>query len=193
MNATNPADQLRRSAREPEAFGDFYDAHFEDLLGYLTRRTCDAETGLDLTAETFAQAYLSRRRFRGLTEGEAAAWLYRIAKRQLARYFKRGAAEQRALRRLGLERPELDPESERQIEQLAELDDVRATLSVELDGLSPAHREALQLRVVDELPYREVARRLQISEPAARARVSRALRVLAEALNRNPVPEETFT
>ena len=193
MNSTSPADQLRRSAREPEAFGHFYDAHFEDLLRYLTRCTCDAEAGLDLTAESFAQAYLSRRRFRGSTDGEAAAWLYRIAKRQLARYFKLGAAEQRALRRLGLERPELDPESERQIERLADLDDLRATLRIELNELSAAHRQALQLRVVEELPYREVAQRLEISEPAARARVSRALRHLARALNRTPIAEETLT
>ena len=109
MHSTNPADQLRRSVRDPEAFGSFYDAYFEDLLRYLTRCTCDAEAGLDLTAESFAQAYLSRHRFRGTTGGEAAAWLYRIAKRQLARYFKRGRAELRALERLGLERPELDP------------------------------------------------------------------------------------
>jgi RNA polymerase sigma-70 factor (ECF subfamily) len=193
MNSTSPADQLRRSAREPEAFGPFYDAHFEDLLRYLTRCTGDAEAGLDLTAESFAQAYLSRRRFRGSSDGEAAAWLYRIAKRQLARYFKVGAAEQRALRRLGLERPELEPESERQIERLAGLDDLRSALRVELSELSAAHREALQLRVVEELPYREVAHRLEISEPAARARVSRALRHLAGALNRNPIAEETLT
>jgi len=190
MNRINPAEQLRRSVRQPEAFGDFFDAYFEDLLSYLTRRTCDAEAGLDLTAESFAQAYLSRRRFRGSTEGEAAGWLYRIAKRQLARYFKRGEAERRALRRLGLERPELDLETERQIEQLAALDEVRATLNVQLSELSPARREALRLRVIDELPYREVARRLEISEAAARARVSRALRDLAAALNQNPIVEE---
>lgn len=190
MNPPTPADQLKRSVRQPEAFGDFFDAYFDDLLRYLTRRTCDAEAGLDLTAESFAQAYLSRRRFRGSTEGEAAAWLYRIAKRQLARYFKKGAAEQRALRRLGLERPELDLETERQLERLASLDEVRTALSAELNELSPARREALQLRVIDELPYREVARRLEISEAAARARVSRALRELAVALNQNPITEE---
>lgn len=181
---------MRRSVRQPEAFGDFFDAYFEDLLRYLTRRACDAEAGLDLTAESFAQAYLSRRRFRGSTEGEAAAWLYRIAKRQLARYFRKGAAEQRALRRLGLERPELDLETERQLERLASLNEVRVALSAELNELSPARREALQLRVIDELPYREVARRLEISEAAARARVSRALRELAAALNQNPITEE---
>jgi len=176
--------------RQPEAFGDFFDAHFDDLLRYLTRRTCDAEAGLDLTAESFAQAYLSRHRFRGSTDGEAAAWLYRIAKRQLARYFRKGAAEQRALRRLGLERHELDLETERQIERLASLDEVRQALSAQLNELSPARREALQLRVIDELPYREVALRLEISEAAARARVSRALRELAVALNQNPIAEE---
>ena len=93
---------------EPDAFGGFYDAHFEGLLRYLTRRTCDAEAGLDLTAESFAQAFLSRRGFRGTTDAEAAGWLYRIAKRQIARYFKKGRSEREACERLGLERPELD-------------------------------------------------------------------------------------
>ncbi|MGH2827801.1 MAG: RNA polymerase sigma factor [Actinomycetota bacterium] len=104
--------------------------------------------------------------------------------------FKKGAAEQRALRRLGLERPELDLETEQQIERLASLDEVRTALRTELNELSPARREALQLRVIDELPYREVARRLEISEAAARARVSRALRELAVALNQNSIIEE---
>jgi RNA polymerase sigma-70 factor (ECF subfamily) len=192
MTLNGPADHLRRSVHEPNSFGDFYDAYFDDLLSYLTRRTCDAEAGLDLTAESFAQAYLSRRRFRGSTDGEAAAWLYRIAKRQLARYFKKGRAERDACERLGLERPALDAESEHQIERFAALDERRATLRIELNELSPANREALRLRVVEELPYREVASRLAISEPAARARVSRALRALAETLDgkQNPIAEE---
>jgi hypothetical protein len=59
MGTENPADQLRSSKDEPDAFGGFYDAHFEGLLRYLTRLTCDAEAGLDLTAETFAQAFLT--------------------------------------------------------------------------------------------------------------------------------------
>ena len=41
----------------------------------------------------------------------------------------------------------------------------------------PEHeRRALELRVIDELPYREVARTLAIRPAAARLRVSRALR-----------------
>jgi RNA polymerase sigma-70 factor (ECF subfamily) len=41
----------------------------------------------------------------------------------------------------------------------------------------------VRLRVVDELPYCEVARRLAITEEAARARVSRALRGLSRTLS----------
>jgi len=49
--------------------------------------------------------------------------------------------------------------------------------------LPAEQREALQLRVVDELDYPTVADRLGVSEVAARARVSRALRALAGALD----------
>jgi RNA polymerase sigma-70 factor (ECF subfamily) len=92
--------------------------------------------------------------------------------------------------RLGIERPPLDDEQQGRIEELADVPRLRATLQRELERLSRASRQAVELRVVEELPYPEVARRLDISEPAARARVSRALRAMATALGRNPYPEE---
>ena len=46
-------------------------------------------------------------------------------------------------------------------------------------GASTGEREALELRIVDELPYEYVAERLDIRPAAARLRVSRALRRLA--------------
>jgi DNA-directed RNA polymerase specialized sigma24 family protein len=57
-----------------------------------------------------------------------------------------------------------------------------AALAGALEDLSPQQRDAVRLRVVDELAYPVVAARLGITEQAARARVSRALRVLAVAL-----------
>jgi DNA-directed RNA polymerase specialized sigma24 family protein len=49
------------------------------VLAFLARRTFDTEAARDLMAETFAQAYRSRTRFRGSSDAEAAAWLYSIA------------------------------------------------------------------------------------------------------------------
>jgi RNA polymerase sigma factor (sigma-70 family) len=163
-------------------FSRLYRGAAQDLVVFFARRTYDAEVAADLMAETFAKAYLGRRRFRGSTEEEARAWLFGIARRRFAMYVRRGKAERRALRRLGLERPELVEGEWARIEELAGLDAMRETLANHLGRLAPAQRSALELRVIRELPYPDVADRLGISEQAARARVSRALRALGSAL-----------
>jgi RNA polymerase sigma-70 factor (ECF subfamily) len=190
MSEENSADLVRGSKHDPQIFALFYRRHFYPVLAFITRRVWDAEVALDLTAESFAQAYAARQRFRGTTPQEAEAWIFRIARRQLARYLRRGRLERRSLTRLGIEVPHLDAERRERIEELAGLDGVRALLRRELASLSAAQREALQLRVVDELSYAEVARHLEITEQAARLRVSRGLRALARALEGNPTLKE---
>ncbi len=166
-----------------------YARHHDELLLFLARRTADAEVALDLWSETFAQAVAGRTKFRGTSDAEAAAWLYGIAKRQLARYFRRGYAERRALERLGLERPPADIELIADVARRAQLDVLRAELAVAFASLSEPIRDAVKLRVVDELPYIQVAETLSISEQAARARVSRGLAALADALEGPKVGE----
>jgi RNA polymerase sigma-70 factor, ECF subfamily len=161
---------------------DLYSRHSEPLLLFLARRTADPEIALDLFAETFAQAHASSRRYRGGSDAEAAGWLYGIARNQLKLYYRRGRIERRALAKLRLEREAATPEVLAEIERRAGLGELRADLAAALSELSPAVREAVRLRVVDELPYPDLAQRLGISEPAARARVSRGLQSLAGAL-----------
>ena len=155
------------------------------LVVWLTRRTYDAQLAVDLVGETYARALAERRRFRGdPADAEAlAAWTWGIARNVLGDALRRGHAERRALRRLGAEPPLLEAPELRRIEELAELGTLRAALAAALEELSFEQREAVRLRVVEELSYPVVAARLGISEQAARARVSRALRGLAGALD----------
>lgn len=162
--------------------------HRDALLGMFVRRTLDVETALDLWAETFAQAIAGQRRFRG-DEDDAARWLYTIAHRQLAYYYRRGYARQRAMQKLALERPPASEDLEAALLQRAEADRVRGELTVALAQLSPKARQAVELRVVDELPFAEVAERMAIKEPAARALVSRGLRALATSLDPETLAE----
>jgi RNA polymerase sigma factor (sigma-70 family) len=157
------------------------------LLIFFTRRTCDGELALDLVAETFARALAGVDRFHGRSDGEAIAWVWGIARNLLAEYFKRGRIEQRALRRLGVERTALSDDEVARIEELAGLHDMRVAVAGALATLADDQREALRLRVVEELDYPAVASRLGVSEPTARARVSRGLRKLAEALDGSAV------
>ena len=167
--------------------------HREPLLLFLARRTADPQIALDLWAETFAQAAAGRTRFRGSGDDEAAGWLYGIARRQLAMYYRRGRCERRALDRLKLERPPADPGLLASIERRAGLVTLRAELGAALAQLSPGVRGAVQMRVVEERAYPDVAQRLGISEQAARARVSRGLATLAELLDAPTIREAVTT
>lgn len=160
-----------------------YERHSDTLLRFFARRTADAEVALDLWAETFAQAIAGARRYRGRTTDDEAAWLYAIARNQLASYLRRGYAEQRKVRKLGIERPPVDDALLAEVEHRAGLADLRAELAAALATLTDETRQAVALRVVEELPYPQVADRLKISEVAARARVSRGLQSLSKILD----------
>lgn len=160
-----------------------YAAHRDTVLRFFVRRTADPETALDLWAETFAQAVASRKRCRASSEQGQAAWLWSIAHRQLDRYLRRGYAEQRMVRKLRMERPPTTPSLLSVIERETDLAAVKTQVAHALNTLPPATRAAIELRVMQEQPYPDIAIRLGISEVAARARVSRGLQALATTLD----------
>jgi RNA polymerase sigma-70 factor (ECF subfamily) len=168
-------------ALDSDDISRLYVAHAGGVLRFFARRTLQPDVALDLMAETFAQTFADRAGFRGQGDDEAAAWIFGIARHQLGKYFRRGAVERRALGRLGLQ---LEPLTDTDYERIEELGGLRSRRTAIADGLadlSTSQREALRLRIVEERSYAEVARTLGITEPTARARVSRALRTLAKA------------
>ena len=168
--------------KDANEFAAVYEREAEMVLVFVARRTLDGQVALDITAETFAQAFRGRRSFRGTTEAEQRAWLLTIARRQIGRYLRRGVVEKRALQRLGADVPVAHEDDLRAVEEAAELAQLRSAVCTELARLSGDQREALRLRVVEERPYDEVADMLGVSEQAARARVSRGLKALGRAL-----------
>jgi RNA polymerase sigma factor (sigma-70 family) len=167
-----------------EDFEALYFVMADRLLIFLGRKTADPEIASDLWAETWARAYESRSRFRGSAEPEKEAWVLGIARHVLAGYYKRGAIERRALERLKLDRPVLTDGDIGRLERAAGLGVLRDELRQALAELSGEQQSALRLRIVEGLPYPEVATRMGVTEPTARARVSRGLRALSESLDR---------
>ena len=181
FDLSTDAELLTLSREQPEAFAAFYRRHAEDLLRYFARRTLDPEAAAELTAETFAEAFASRGRFRDRGAG-GAGWLYGIARHELGRYFRAGAVDARARRHLGMPDRDLAPEDYERIEELIDFEPLRRALAGALEVLSKDQREAMRLRVIEGRPYGEVAVLLSCTEETARARVSRGLRRVAQAL-----------
>jgi RNA polymerase sigma-70 factor (ECF subfamily) len=174
------AQLIRDARRDPDAFAELYRRHAVSVHGWLQART-SAASASELTAETFAQAALSLRRFRDEADGSAGPWLHGIARNLLRRSLERDRIETRARRRLGLQLHAPEPD----LDAVAERD--RATrlapaLSAALESLPAAQRRAVELRVVDELPYDRVAASLDCTEGAARLKVMRALGSLSRRM-----------
>lgn len=172
-SSASDAALVTASAYDAEAFRALYDRHAARVHDGLLRQTRDVDAAHDLTAETFAQAWLVRARFRDESGGSALPWLLGIARNVLLTSVRRHALEQRACERLGVrERLDGPPAAVEPTEAwLDGIDDLLAELP-------ESQREALRLRLVDDHDYAGVAAALGTTEQAARVRVHRGLRAL---------------
>jgi RNA polymerase sigma-70 factor (ECF subfamily) len=173
---------LLASSDDPAAFATFYRRNRDPLLAWLYRRTFDAEVAADVAAEVFATVIANRDRF-DVARGPARAWLWGIASIELSRWRRQGVIAERARRRIGVPIFAVDDEAIAHVESLVDLRPVAVRLHSHVEGLPPGERAALELRVLQQLPYREVAERLGCAPGAARVRVSRALAHLREVVD----------
>ncbi len=185
MSLSSTDDDLlaeRLPGQAGEAFAVFYERHEHAVLAYFRRRVETAELAADLASETFAQALVSRGRYRPRAESSAVAWLFGIAGHVLGRSLRRGKVDDRARRRLGIAALALD---DAQLLEIDQLGSERGAL-VALAALPVDQREAVRARILDEKTYPEVAEQLCCSEAVARKRVSRGLAALRNRLEDAP-------
>lgn len=177
--APTPSDGelMRRARRDPQAFDTVYVRHARAVQAWLASQVGE-QVAWELTAETFAQAWLARRRFRPDATGSAGPWLHGIARnlwRQWSRHQRLGA---KALRRLGVELDlAAEPEDDATLDRLL-VEQLGPQLAASLHKLPEDQRAAIELRVLDELAYDEIARRLGVTADVVRMRVMRGLRSL---------------
>ena len=108
-----------------------------------------ADAAHDLTAETFAQAWLCRARFEDVAGGSAGPWLFGIARNVLSTSVRRRRLERSASSRLGiLERLDREPAAVEPEETWVD------GLDKALAELPETQLDALRLRFVEDLSVR---------------------------------------
>ena len=174
------AELIRRARSDADAFAELYSRHVA-RVHRVVRGRVPAEVELDLVAETFAQAAVSLRRYRDPGDGSAAPWLCGIALKLLLRAYKQQRIEVRARTRLGLQARAVELDVD-EIAARIDAREMRAILQAALLDLPAGQQLAVELRIVRELDYDEVAHELGTTAVAARIRVMRALKSLANAV-----------
>jgi len=161
---------------DPDAFAELYDRHAGQILTWSSVRVGDY--GADLTAEVFAAAWHSRKRFRDEHDGSALPWLYGIAHNVFRSSLRKRRVEYGARERLGLPVTVMHADFEAVDDRLSFPSAVLRAFA----DLPDSERELLVLRLVEERPYKEIAQCLHCTPVAARLRVSRSIRRLHLAL-----------
>ena len=156
---------VEQAQRDPQAFAALYDRYVERIYAFAYRRTQDEAAAEDMTSVTFEKAlrHIRSYRWQGVSFG---AWLYRIARNEVAQHHRR--------KRFTL--PLLQWHvSETNVEASVQTSEQRDAVQAAFARLSEGDQEVLTLRFFEELSSAEVAEVLGCSVQNVYLRLHRAL------------------
>jgi RNA polymerase sigma factor (sigma-70 family) len=181
-----PARETQRGDRQPAsslasvnraAFAALYEAHFDEVRSFVTRRVADPHTAADLTAEVFVTALGGAGSYRG--EGPAGAWLTGIARHVVAAEYRRAARDRAAARRINASQL-LDADDITRLEERIDAQREARQLYARIRQLPPGQQQLLELVAIDGLTVLAAAQAAGISPVTARVRLHRARRALRQ-------------
>ncbi|WP_052852785.1 RNA polymerase sigma factor [Streptomyces avicenniae] len=158
------------------AFEEVYRRHAPWLTARLRTRCADHARVDDIVQETFLAVWRGTARYRH--DGDAAAWLWRIAARRLIDTLRGDGARGRLRQALGRLRDRDAVSAEDLVLTRVEHGDLAGSLA----RLSPELRAVLQATVIDGLTTREASALLGIPPGTVKTRAQRARRQLREEL-----------
>lgn len=168
--AASPSDAelVAASVRDPEAFTELFERHWDSLYRFCRNRAGSA--GEDIAAEAFRVAFDRRRRY-DARYADARPWLFGIASNLLRDHFRAARREEARLKRSAALDPRAGDDSdldglERQL--------LGPQLASALQGLPAADRDALLLLAWADLDYEQIARALETPLGTVRSRIHRA-------------------
>ena len=150
-----------------------------------------AEDAEDLTQEVFIKMYRTLNSY-DASKGALITWVTTIARNLLVDHFRRSkhdrltdslesapAGDQDALT-LGEQLPDLGPSPDAGVQT----QETQRTVHLALQKLSPELREAVILRDLQDMEYREIAQVLRVPEGTVKSRINRGRAELARHLSR---------
>ena len=178
-DSTSDADYVRRLQRgETEAFEMLVRRHEKTIFNLVYRMLGDYDEAAEVSQEVFLSAYRAIGQFRG--DANFSTWLYRIALNHTST--RRKTLIRRQQRNVAIE----DTEPVRDLQpgpaETMEKKEIRERVQRALDNLEPDDATVILLRDLQDIPYEEVARLLEIPVGTVKSRLHRARQALKSQL-----------
>jgi RNA polymerase sigma-70 factor (ECF subfamily) len=167
------------------AWEDLVRLHTRKVYALCYRFTGSGSEAQDLTQEVFLRVFKTVKSFRS-TEGSFATWLSRVTRNLLIDHYRR-TRQDRVTDSIEEQLPMMEEEgaaaSTRPDHAVAGRE-ASEILQATLQKLSPDLREAVILRDLQEMEYREIAEVLGIPEGTVKSRINRGRAELARLLRK---------
>jgi len=170
---------------DESAWEDLVRLHTRKVYALCYRFTGSGSEAQDLTQEVFLRVFRTVKSFRS-TEGSFATWLSRVTRNLLIDHYRR-TRQDRVTDSIEEQLPvmqETGGTASARPDHVLAGREASEILQATLQKLSPDLREAVILRDLQEMEYREIAEVLQIPEGTVKSRINRGRAELARLLRK---------
>lgn len=186
------AELVRRCvAGEAAAWEELVRTYQRRIYNYCYRFTGSAEEAEDLAQDVFIKIYRSLETW-DASRGAFTTWMITLTRNLLVDQYRRGkydrmtdsleagAGPEEEGISLGEQIPDRDPSPDARVDSR----EVQEAVHRALEKLSPELREAVILRDLQDLDYKEIAHILRVPEGTVKSRINRGRTELARLLSR---------
>lgn len=178
---------IRRAQRgDADAFEQLLLEHQKNVYNLCYRMAGNPDDAMDLSQETFLRAWRCLDQYQFASA--FSTWLYRLCSNICIDFLRKRRRQQTVPLTFedadGEEQTYAVPDAQPLPEEQVELKLTRETLQAAMAQLLPEHRAVLQLRVVNEMSYEQIADVLDIQIGTVKSRLSRARNQLKKILER---------
>ena len=172
-------EQLIRRAQQGDngAFEELLLLHQKKVYNLCLRMSANPDDALDLSQKAFLRAWRSLGQYQ--FEASFSTWLFRLTSNICIDFLRRKKRRQETSLTESYddsdEGAELSvPDAQPGPEQQAMTNETKIELARAMEQLSPEHREILQLRVIEDLQYEQIADILGVRVGTVKSRLARA-------------------
>jgi RNA polymerase sigma-70 factor (ECF subfamily) len=177
--AIGDAECVRKLQRgETDAFEILIRRHQKTIFNLVYRMLGDYDEAAEISQETFLSAYRAIGSFRG--DSNFSTWLYRIAVNHATT--RRKSLNTRQQRNVPIENTEPVTDPHPGPAESIEKKEISQRVQQALNSLEPEDATVILLRDLQDVPYEEVARVLDIPIGTVKSRLHRARRALKAEL-----------
>ena len=178
---------IRRAQHgDADAFEQLLLEHQKNVYNLCYRMAGTPDDAMDLSQETFLRAWRCLDQYQFASA--FSTWLYRLCSNICIDFLRRRRRQQTVPLTFedadGEEQTYAVPDAQPLPEEQVELKLTREILQAAMAQLLPEHRAVLQLRVVNEMSYEQIADVLDIQIGTVKSRLSRARNQLKKILER---------